>query len=273
MTLLNISIVLYQDGIEIQEAINSVLDTKLDIMLYLVDNSETDKLKYLACDSRITYIFNNANLGYGSAHNIVIRKTLEQETKYHLVMNPDVNFERGTLEKIVNYMDQNDEVGSLMPKVLYADGTIQRLCKLLPTPLNLIGRRFLPDTAWSKKKNALYELQIFNYDRILHTPSLSGCFMFIRSSVLLRSGIFDERFFMYLEDYDLNRRINQFSKTIFYPMATIVHGFTKESYKSGRLLKIHMQSAIKYFNKWGWFTDHARDLSNDRVLKELGQDS
>ncbi|WP_449437244.1 glycosyltransferase family 2 protein [Pedobacter steynii] len=93
--------------------------------------------------------------------------------------------------------------------------------------------------------------------------------MFIRTDVLLNSGIFDERYFMYLEDYDLGRRIHKFAKTVFYPGVTVIHGHAKESYKNGDLFKIHMQSAIRYFNKWGWFFDSDRNKFNQKVLNKL----
>jgi GT2 family glycosyltransferase len=76
---------------------------------------------------------------------------------------------------------------------------------------------------------------------------------------------------MYLEDYDLNRRINKHAKTIFYPKVSIIHGHAKESYKNGRLLKIHIQSAIRYFNKWGWFFDKERTKLNNEVLVDIGE--
>ena len=93
--------------------------------------------------------------------------------------------------------------------------------------------------------------------------------MFVRTSVFEKSGLFDPRYFMYLEDYDLIRRINMNSKTIFYPGVSIIHGHAKESYKNGKLLKIHIQSAIKYFNKWGWFFDNERKRINQEILSVI----
>lgn len=75
--------------------------------------------------------------------------------------------------------------------------------------------------------------------------------MFLRCSSLKDVGFFDENFFMYLEDTDLNRRIHSKYKTIFYPYVEIVHEYAKESYINKKLLKYHIQSAIYYFNKWG----------------------
>ncbi len=275
MTQLNISVVLYKNPImQLEKAIKSALNTDLNVRLYLIDNSPTDFLKDLSkFDSRIIYIFNNTNLGFGKAHNIAIRKSLEENVPYHLVMNPDVYFEKGTLEALYRYMEENKDVGLVMPKVLYPDGSIQYLCKLLPTPIDLLGRRFLsfgPFKKFMKKRNYVYELRFTGYDIIMEVPYLSGCFMFLRAEVLKVVEVFDERFFMYLEDTDLSRRIYRVAKTVYYPHVYIYHEYGKGSYKNLRLLKIHIESAIKYFNKWGWFNDPERDRINKEVLDKLG---
>nr|WP_276091376.1 glycosyltransferase family 2 protein [Pedobacter sp. JY14-1] len=260
---------LYHNDLSILKTIECVLKCNLVWTLYLIDNSASDDLRRIVGDSRIKYIFNKNNIGYGSAHNIGIKRSSEAGCAYHLIMNPDITFAPGTLEGIYSFMEQNRDVGSLMPKVVYPDGELQRLCKLLPSPIDLFGRRFLPNNASLKKRNSKYELHAFSYNDILNTPCLSGCFMFTRVDALKKSGVFDERYFMYLEDYDLNRRIHRHAKTIFYPYAQIVHGHAKESYKNGALLRIHMMSAIKYFNKWGWFFDKERERLNREVLNVI----
>jgi GT2 family glycosyltransferase len=71
---------------------------------------------------------------------------------------------------------------------------------------------------------------------------------------------------MYLEDTDFCRRINQYYRTIYYPKVSIIHGYSKASYTSFKLMKHHLQSSIKYFNKWGWFFDKDRNQINRVVL-------
>ncbi len=274
MNKLNVSIVLFSScSNTIKKAVDSCLLSKLINKIYLVDNSPTDELKELSkLDYRIEYIFNNANLGYGKAHNIAIKKSIEEDIPYHLVLNPDVYFEESVLEELYNFMEKNKDVGLVMPKVLYPDGKLQYLCKLLPTPFDLFGRRFFsfgPFKKFIKKRNEIFELAFTGYDKIMEVPYLSGCFMFIRTEVLKKIGLFDERFFMYLEDTDLSRRIHQVAKTIYYPYVHIYHEYEKGSYKSKKLLKYHIESAIKYFNKWGWFFDPKRDQINQKTLKIL----
>lgn len=271
MTQINASIVLYHNKKEqVLRAIRSVLNTDLNVRLYLVDNSSNDVLKELAqLDSRITYIFNNANLGYGKAHNIAIRKSIEDHVPYHLVLNPDVYFERGVLEELYAYMEHNKDIGNIMPQVRYPDGEIQYLCKLLPTPIDLIFRRFMPFKKWQEKRNEKYELRWTGYDKIMNVPYLSGCFMFLRTNVLQDIGMFDEQYFMYPEDLDLTRRIYNRYRNIFYPKVTIIHEHEKASFKNFKMMKIHILNMIKYFNKWGWIFDKEREKVNKLLLKEL----
>jgi GT2 family glycosyltransferase len=269
MTQINASIVLYHNKKEqLIKVINSFLNTGLKVKLYLVDNSSNDELKELdKMDSRIEYIFNNANLGYGAGHNIAIRKSIEDGEVYHLVLNPDIYFESGVLEELFDYMENHQDVGNIIPQVRYPDGEIQHLCKLLPTPTDLILRRFIPSRSWKEKRNEQYELRWTGYDKVMNVPSLSGCFMFLRVATLKDVGLFDENIFMYLEDTDLNRRIHSKYKTIFYPKVEIVHEYAKESYVNKKLLMFHMKSAIYYFSKWGWVFDMERDEINKGFIE------
>lgn len=263
------SIVCYHNNkTELERAIRSFLHTALDVKLYLVDNSSEESIRHLVTDERIEYIFNNANLGFGKAHNIAIQKAI-QESQYHLILNPDVYFDSGVLENMMAYAEKHPDVGLMMPKVLYDDGSIQYLCKLLPSPFNLIFRRFLPMIGPLKKINDTFELKMFDYNKIANIPYLSGCFMFVPTGVFKEIGLFDEQYFMYLEDVDLSRRIHVKYKTLFYPEVTIYHTFHKDSYKSKKLLMFHIQSAFIYFNKWGWIFDSFRSKANAETLKQF----
>ena len=88
------------------------------------------------------------------------------------------------------------------------------------------------------------------YDKVMEVPSLSGCFMFIRTDVLKQIGGVDKRVFMYAEDVGLCRRVGEVTRTMYYPEVSVVHEYEKGSYKNRKLLKYHMCSVIKYFNKW-----------------------
>jgi len=263
-------IVIYDNKLEdLQKAINSFLSSSLEVKLFLIDNSPLDTLKKFFNDKRIEYCYNPSNPGFGSAHNIAIKKAIEIKSEYHLILNPDIYFDKKVISSLKNFMDKNGDIGLVMPKILYPDGRVQFLCKLLPTPLDLIFRRFVPFKFLIEKMNNRFELQFFNYNEVVNIPYLSGCFMFCRTDVLREIGGFDERFFMYLEDTDLSRRIHKLYKTVFYPKEIVYHKFEKASYREKKLLKWHIQSAVKYFSKWGWFIDKERRQFNKSTILRI----
>ena len=83
---------------------------------------------------------------------------------------------------------------------------------------------------------------------------------------LKKVGLFDERFFLYFEDTDLSRRIQECYKTMFYPHVEIFHVHERGFNKDYKLLLQGMKSACQYFTKWGWLFDKKRDEINDRVI-------
>jgi mannosyltransferase C (fragment) len=261
----NVSIVLYNNKFdEVKALVSSLRSNPTVKRIFLIDNSKTRDDDYLGLD--VTYVFNDINLGYGRGHNIALRQTLyDKMSPIHIVMNADVHLEPEIIDNIVAYMCQHTDVAMLMPKVYYPNNKIQYLCRLLPTPIDLFGRRFLPKRFMRRRVERL-EMRHTDYDKIIEVPHISGCFMTIRTEVLEKSGLFDERFFLYLEDVDLTRRISRWGKTIFYPKVHIVHKHNRGSYNSFKLLIRHITSAYKYFRKWGFFSDKEREVINRKIF-------
>ncbi|MFV0507239.1 MAG: glycosyltransferase [Bacteroidales bacterium] len=255
---------------DIQTVLQCACNSSIE-RLYLIDNSPTDDLrKYASYSPKIEYIYGHGNMGYGAAHNIGIRKSIALNSDYHVVINPDILFETEIAGQLEQFMNNNKTIGFVMPKIVYPSGDVQLLCKLLPTPSDWIFRRFSPFKSQVVKMNEKYELRFTGYDKQMDVPSLSGCFMFLRTSVLEEVKGFDERFFMYAEDVDLCRRIGEVSRTVFYPDLSVIHNYEKGSYKNNKLLMYHIKSAIQYFNKWGWVFDKKRKITNRIVLDRLG---
>jgi len=265
--MINVSIVLYNHSVvELLPLLESLRLSGQVNDVFLIDNSPLENTEFR--NLHVRYIFTGNNRGYGAGHNIALRQSLEQNVPYHLVVNPDISFDPGILARIVEYMDKNTEIGHLMPKVFYPDGNIQYLCKLLPTPFDLLFRRFLPGN-WTKKRMFTFEMRGSGYDKIMDVPYLSGCFMFLRIRVLNDVGLFDERFFMYPEDIDLTRRIHKKYRTVFYPDVSIVHHHEQSSYKNRKMMWVHIVNLIWYFNKWGWLFDPERRAVNKEILGQF----
>lgn len=265
------SVVLYQtEPCQLFRLLDCIHESKIVNKIYLIDNSSVN-IDYDFSDySLVSYIKLNKNIGYGAGHNVAIRLA-KQLSDFHFVLNPDIYFEEFMLEMMINRMLEDKSIGQLMPKVLYPNGEIQYLCKLIPTPIDLIFRRFLKGAfkAYITKRTEIFELHFTGYSKEMDVPYLSGCFMLFRVSCLQVVGLFDERFFMYPEDVDITRRMHKKYRTLFYPEASIFHDHAKDSYKSKKMLWIHMVNMIRYFNKWGWIFDSERRDVNKRTLDLL----
>jgi len=260
------TIVTYKtDLAELARAVNCCLDSSLRTEVSVVDNSTSDDLKALCLALEVQYIRTDKNVGFGAAHNIALKRT--RRSKYHLVMNPDVQFGQDVLKELFTFLEMNESVGLVMPRVVYPDGSMQKLCKRLPTPFDILAKRLFPELLkrMFRKRLAAFELCDMDMTKVLSVPYLSGCFMLLRRNALQEVGFFDERFFMYFEDLDLTRRIHERYQTVYYPGATIIHRHDKGSYKSMKLLFCGIHSAVQYFNKWGWLWDRERDRINRAI--------
>ena len=235
--------------------------------LYIIDHSPIDCISDKYRSSKIRYI-KHENLGYGSGHNVAIRHAIESNSDYHVVLNPDIYWTGDVIGSLKQYMDSNPDVGQVMPKVYYPNGNLQYLCKMCPSPFDLIFKRFLPGR-FTKKRLERFQLQFTGYDKPMNVPYLSGCFMFFRVSALKDVGLFDERFFMYPEDIDITRRMHEKYRTMFFPDVSIVHAHAAASKTNKKMLMVHIKNMIKYFNKWGWIFDSQRNEFNKQLLKDL----
>jgi len=238
----------------VQQVIKSFQNTELNVKLYIVDNSPTNELSSLAKDDNVEYIFNPSNPGFGAAHNIAIKKSIEIKSTYHVVLNPDIYFDSFALDRMVTFMNKHLDCGQLMPKILYPTGEVQYLCKKNPTLVDLFLRRFMPSSLQKFFKNRMdsFEYKDKNYDEIIFdVPYFSGCFMFFRTSILKNIGGFDEKIFMYIEDADITRRMLEVSRTVYYPKATVYHHYAKGSYNNIKLMFYNIHGAFVYFKKWG----------------------
>jgi GT2 family glycosyltransferase len=273
MGLITASVVLHKTPpAQLERLLSCIKESTIAPEIYLVDNSPNPADMPCFRLPGVTYIRANKNNGYGAGHNIALRAILDK-AQFHFVLNPDIYFAPSELEKMVAFMALDPSIGQLMPKVIYPDGSLQYLCKLLPTPADLFLRRFSfgPLKALTRRQVERFELRHTNYSRVLDVPYLSGCFMLFRISALRQVGLFDERFFMYPEDIDITRRMHAQFRTVFYPEAVIVHDHARESYKSSRALWTHIYNSVRYFNKWGWIWDPQRARFNRDTLRQIMQ--
>jgi len=264
---LNASIVRFSQPFEMIATLVDLLTQSFAVhTIYVIDNSPIKEPKFQLLP--IQYITNDQNIGFGRAHNIAIKKSIDCNIKYHVIVNPDISFDSKILSRIVYFMEINKTVGALMPKVFYPNGNLQYVCKLLPTPIDLLAKRFLPKN-WTNRRLNRFQLKDSGYNNTMNIPYLSGCFMVLQTDALKHVGLFDERFFLYPEDIDLSRRIHEHYETMFYPEVSVIHSHEQGSYNNLKLFAIHSINMIRYFNKWGWINDKKRKQINQQVLEQI----
>ena len=255
--MISVSICTYHtDTAELDRCLESLTSTVVD-SITIVDNGSEDRLAEYAATKGIRYVALD-NPGYGAAHNKVLLTT---SSPYHLVLNSDVFFDPGILGRLAAVMDANPEVSQLQPRVLLADGSDQYASRRLPSPWILLGRRFFPKLIG--RANDRYLLKDMDLTRPLRVPYQTGCFMLIRSEKAREVGGFDERFFMYPEDIDLTRRLNERWPVVYYPYESITHAHAADSYKNGRMFRIHVENMVRYF--WKWAFTNSRRRSNSLI--------
>jgi GT2 family glycosyltransferase len=157
----------------------------------------------------------------------------------------------------------------MMPKIVFPNGKIQYLPKLLPTPFTLLGRKFKSPKYFHDKLVNMYELRFVDEKMTYSCPILSGCFTLFRLSAVKEIGCYDDCFFMYFEDWDLSRRMHLKYKTVYCPDFFVIHQYNSGANKSIKLFFVFIKSAIRYFYKWGWLFDVDRKKINNAVLKQF----
>ncbi|SDY19829.1 glycosyltransferase family 2 protein [Lachnobacterium bovis] len=260
MKTLTLSIVVYKNYGEVVEAIESLekyTSGSIDKTVYIIDNTDcsTDEefakreefKKQLKRFEDVQFRTNNTNQGFGKGHNMILD---EIDSKYHAIVNPDILFKEDAFKEIITFMDENQKVGMVIPRLEDEKGNLQAVYRTELTIFDMFIRMFMKNKF--KKRQAKHTMQDMDYTKVFDVPFGQGSFLVIRTDLYRELEGFDDRFFMYLEDADLCKRVNKVSKLVYYPGATVIHKWEKGSHKNKKLFKIHVQSMFKYFFKWGF---------------------
>jgi GT2 family glycosyltransferase len=251
---LSLSIVTYNSDADIGKTLWNLTKfwpTTFVCRAYVIDNCSTD----LTFERIVPYLnrvmpirSEKGNVGFGAGHNLVIPYL---ESEYHLIMNPDVTLlDDKALPTLVKYLDDHPDVGMVVPQIVNEAGEIQYLCRRDITVLDLL-LRFKADSLFMRRQKK-HTMQDKDYRHTFDVPIASGCMMMIRTDLFKQLNGFDEAFFLYSEDADLTKRVNQVSRTVYVPDAKICHAWKRSSYKDEKLFRIHLESLVRYFRKWGF---------------------
>lgn len=215
--------------------------------LIIVDNNSTDKsleiVNMYFPEAKV--IKNIMNLGFAKACNIGVRNA---SGDYILFYNPDLIIDPNSIGNLLKIFDEVDNVGAVTGRMRFNDNTFQPTCRKFPTKENIIFSRGSIFPSFLKKSNR-YTLP--DYDKVTEVDAVAGTFTMVKKEVFEKIGMFDKRFFMYMEDSDLCLRLNQAGyKNYFVPKAGGVHLWGKGS-STGKLKRsyYHHISIWKYFLK------------------------
>ena len=227
--------------------IDSIIENvKLTYEIWVVDNASSDG-SVDAVKNRfpdINIIQNNTNLGFAAANN----KALKQiNAKYALLLNTDTIIKPYSIEALFDYLESSPEAAMACGQLLNADGSKQNSIANFPHPFTLLFnetvlRLLFPSKFPSKRKE---------YSTPISIDSCIGACLMVRKIAIEKVGLFDDRYFFFMEETDWALRMkNAGWKICFVPQAEIVHlqGQSVGHNVQSRIL--FYSSRYKYFKKW-----------------------
>ena len=257
---LSIVILSYKMKGLVKNCLKTIFESNFDFEyeIILVDNASKDKIDEELKESfaEVKLIMASKNAGFGTGVNLGLK---EAKGKYVLILNPDIHILPGSVETMISYLKQNQNVGLIAPKLLNPDRSLQYTCYKWHNFWTPIYRRtFLGKLPWAKKDLDQFLMIDWDHNDTREVDWVQGSCMLIPKSVLDKVGFFDERFFMYFEDTDLCRRINQAKfKIVYCASAQMIHFHRRQSADGGlfsvfinKLTRTHIISWLKYMVKW-----------------------
>jgi len=220
--------------------------------VFVVDNASKDNVNVLKQKfPQVILSKNKVNIGFAKAVNDSISRT---DSPYLLLLNPDTLVDKNFFKSMLDFMEENTDVGIVGPKILESNGVVQGSARSFPTALTAIyGRNTLMTKLFPNNrmtsKNILTNQR--NSIKKMEVDWVSGACMMVRRKAVEDVGMMDERFFLYWEDADWCRRMSAKGwRVVYYPHASLVHYAGVCSNKKIRpLLEFH-KSAYRFFCKY-----------------------
>ena len=193
-----------------------------ELRVFVVDNASNDGTVELVREQfpDIELFANGRNEGFSAANNRAIRAG---SGTYVLALNPDTRITAGALDRLLNLMEEGADIGICGCRLELEDGSFDHAAKrMFPTPLSALGHF----TGLGRWRLAPRRLADYRAPTVTGGPvdAVNGAFMLIRRRALEDVGLFDEGYWMYMEDLDLCYRFAQAGWVTWYePRVTVVH--------------------------------------------------
>jgi N-acetylglucosaminyl-diphospho-decaprenol L-rhamnosyltransferase len=189
--------------------------------VHVVDNASGDGTAEMVAREfpEVRLTASGRNLGFAAASNLAIRGS---RAPYVLCLNPDTRITPGALDRLLELVEARREVGICGCRLELEDGAFDHAAKRsFPTPLSALGH-----FAGIGRRRTAGRLAAYRAPDVESGPvdAVNGAFMLIRRSALEEVGLFDEGYWMYMEDLDLCYRFAQAGWTTWFePDVTVVH--------------------------------------------------
>lgn len=222
-----------------------------NLSVVLVDNgSRADEFRdtLLKTFPAVRLLTGHGNVGFGAGNNVALQHI---EEPFVLFVNPDAFVDAHSIAVGMEFLDNNPSVSLACPNVVNEKGEKEFLCRGYPTIRALLGRLF--GVRFFQEANRKYLLLDRDWSIIRHDFEIaSGCFMLCRTNDLKRIGGFDERYFLYFEDYDLSLRLVKLGRLAFLPTMRVTHLGGGVARKSLVHKRYFFRSAWLFFRLHGW---------------------
>jgi GT2 family glycosyltransferase len=206
----------------VQAITTLIQNCSLPLEIIVVDNASTDETVETVQNTfpDVKFIQNQQNVGFGMANN----QGFELATNdLVLLLNTDAFIKTGCIEKLVETIHSDVQIGVVGPRILNEDGTVQPSVHPFPGPLRAVleywwlERLFPSGTRLGSYRNWSYSVQS-------DVPWLIGACMLVRKSVIVETAGFSKEFFMYSEETDWQKRISDSGlRIVFTPAGECVH--------------------------------------------------
>jgi len=239
--------------INVLKSINESLIVDIQLQVIIINNSPNESLEDLACNYELLKINNFENKGFGFACNQALKYC---KYNYQLLLNPDTTLLPDTLYHSFLFLSKNTDVTVLGVKHLNENHQISYSCSRFPTlSIYLFDILGLSKIAPKIFKPA-YLMTDWNHKNSRYVNQVMGAYLMIRSSFVKQNGLMDERFFVFLEDADLCKRVWASGGKVYYnsEIALIHEGASStegvSDKKTAYLMEGKLKYAYKYFSLW-----------------------
>lgn len=197
-------------------------------------NVPEDESAYQGGVFPLRIIRNDTPKGFGANHNAAFRET---SARWFAVVNPDIRLNTLDFETLLRPFDVQD-VAAVAPVVLSSDGKVEDSARRFPTLVRFAKRVLL------RQRNADYQVGFEPYP----VDWVAGMFVVFRREAYQQiAGFDDRRFFMYLEDADICRRLGLNGwQVVVNPCVEVIHMAQRASHKNLKHLRWHAVSALRY---------------------------